>query len=426
MSLLIRAFREKVKKEKDTRMTLESRCGVGYPTGFHTMDFNNGMIIHVKNEEKGIDKKYFSVGIQDGTMTQVIGRSQSGKTTWCYTAAANIIRPFKTSSIFADNIERGMSWSRMELLTGFDEKEILDRIIARDKGITVENFYRRIKMIHDLKLENQDKFSYDTGLLDNFGEPIIMLEPTVYILDSIPLLMPEKYTGEEGGEEDQMSGQMSQTAGAKAITQMMRTIIPMLSAANIIVFVINHILPNVSADGRPKQSQLAFLDPGERLPKGESNVLLANAIIRFKDHTKLDSDKTYHVAGKLVDVFFEKSRSSMPHRKSTLLYTYDHGFDPLLSLFYFMKEDTNRIKGAGIGLYVDTLPDKKFSMGNFKDKFESDPELKAAFMTAAMQELVKIPTIPKEHEISRHQQAMNDLYSMCLQTEPTDENEVEM
>ena len=214
MSLLIRAFREKVKKEKDTRMTLESRCGVGYPTGFHTMDFNNGMIIHVKNKEKGIDKKYFSVGIQDGTMTQVIGRSQSGKTTWCYTAAANIIRPFKTSSIFADNIERGMSWSRMELLTGFDEKEILDRIIARDKGITVENFYRRIKMIHDLKLENQDKFSYDTGLLDNFGEPIIMLEPTVYILDSIPLLMPEKYTGEEGGEEDQMSGQMSQTAGA--------------------------------------------------------------------------------------------------------------------------------------------------------------------------------------------------------------------
>jgi hypothetical protein len=187
----------------------------------------------------------------------------------------------------------------------------------------------------------------------------------------------------------------------------------MLTSANIILFVINHILPNVSIDGRSKQSQLSWLAPDERLPKGETNVFLANCIIRFKDHQKLDENEKYKEAGKLVDVFFEKSRSSMPHCKATLVFTFDHGYDPLLSLFFFLKENTDRMNGAGVGLYLDDRSDMKFSMGTFKQKFENDEEFRNYFLKVSQEELVKIPKFTHE-TITKSSSAMNDLYNMCF------------
>ena len=55
MSLLVENFRKQIAKEKDLKMTTEAGCGVGYPTGFHTVDMNNGMWIHVHNPEKKLD-----------------------------------------------------------------------------------------------------------------------------------------------------------------------------------------------------------------------------------------------------------------------------------------------------------------------------------------------------------------------------------
>ncbi len=52
MSFLINAFREKVAKEKDKRLNQEAGSDVAYSTGFLALDFLNGTIVHVKNEEK--------------------------------------------------------------------------------------------------------------------------------------------------------------------------------------------------------------------------------------------------------------------------------------------------------------------------------------------------------------------------------------
>ena len=96
-------------------------------------------------------------------------------------------------------------------------------------------------MIHDLKvIEDREKFIYDTGLYSTSGEKIYKLEPTVYILDSLAMLMPEKYS-----DEEELSGQMSATAAAKANASVFRRIVPMLKAANIILFVVNHLTQKV-------------------------------------------------------------------------------------------------------------------------------------------------------------------------------------
>lgn len=234
MSILAEKFRESVSKLKDYRMKAESEFGVGYSTGFLNFDFRNGTVVHVKTEEKSFS--YYSIGITDGSMIMVIGRSGCGKTTWVLQAAANIIRPYETSCIFHDNIEGGISNNRVELLTKFYGADLKKRYLPRDTGITAENFYERIKMIYDIKADNRSSYEYDTGVYDTEGNRLYKLEPTVYILDSLAMLMPEKFAA-----EDELSGQMSATATAKANALVFKRIIPMLKTANIILFIINHI-----------------------------------------------------------------------------------------------------------------------------------------------------------------------------------------
>lgn len=385
MTLLSDMFREEVAKSKDMSMSVEATTDVGYPTGFANFDFMNGYIQTVNNEEKNIHDEYYSLGIANGSFVMVIGRSGCGKSTFCEQIAANIIRPFKTSCIFEDSTE-GLSatWQRREILTGYYGDELKRRYIIRDKGITAENFYERIKMIHDMKMANRDEFIYDTGKLDSFGNPIMMFEPTVYILDSVALLMPKNVL-----EQDELGGTMSTTAGAKVVTQVFRGIIQMLKAANIILIAVNHILDDVSITGRPKKPSLSCLKVGETLPKGKTIIYLANTIIRLDDVTKLKGDEKYKVWGSLVEATLVKSRSARSNQKTTLIFNHDTGFDPVLSSLLFMQS-TDRIHGAGIGLYLDDHKDMKFSMGIFKDKMQNE-DFFNTFTAAYIEELKKIP-----------------------------------
>ena len=414
MSLLAANFRQTVAKEKDIRMSNEARCDVGYPTGFLNVDFTNGQVIHVKSTEKSIDEYYYSVGITDGSMATFIGRAGCGKTTFIAQAAANIVRPFKTSCIFEDSIEGGLTWSRRESLSGFHEHELQNRYIVRNSGVTAENFYKRIKMIHDMKLAEPEKYMYDTGMLDNFGNPIQAFEPTIYILDSIAMIMPDKYT-----QEDELSGNMSSTSSARVIAQIMRTIVPMLKSANIMLFIVNHILEDVSINPmQHKKGQVAYLKQGERLPKGNTVIYLSNNIVRLDDSAKLKENEKYKIAGSLVDVTFVKSRSNRPNVLTTLVFDQDKGFDPLLSLYVFLQEK-GRINGSGVGMYIDDAKDYKFSMGNIKEKISSKPEFKKLFMGAAFEELCKLPKLPTT-ELEEQRETTDELYGMCMSFRPSE------
>ena len=115
MATLMSAFRAKVGKEKDPRMSQESVFDVGYATGFLGFDFLNGTVVHVKTQEKTF--KYNSIGIVDGSMTMVIGRSGCGKTTWIVQTAGNIMRRFDKACVWHDDIEGGIVEARRERLT---------------------------------------------------------------------------------------------------------------------------------------------------------------------------------------------------------------------------------------------------------------------------------------------------------------------
>lgn len=88
----------------------------------------------------------------------------------------------------------------------------------------------------------------------------------------------------------------------------------------------------------------------------------------------------------MVDLTLVKSRTNKAGQAATLVFNQESGFDPELSLFVLLK-DNGRIRGAGIGLYIDDRNDMKFSQKNFKEKMANNPELQEVFMKAVIEVL---------------------------------------
>ena len=389
MKLLTDLFREKVGSLKDSRMKNETEQDVAYPTGFLSFDFLNGTVIHVKSDE--MDFTYNSVGIIDGSMVTVIGRSGCGKTTFILQSAGDIIRPFENSCIYHDDNEGGIVQQRKELLTKLSGEEFEKRYIARNSGVTAENFFERLKILHDLKLENREDFEYDTGLYDSQGKRIYKLVPTVYILDSLAMLMPEKFT-----EEEELSGQMSTTAAAKTNAAVFRRIIPMLKAANIILFVVNHITEAISINPyERKKAQVSYLKPDESLGGGRVATYVTNLLVRLDDNTKLKETEGLGVRGSIVEVTLLKSRTSAAGRSINLVFDFANGFDKELSLLLMLKEQ-GLVVARGAYMRLVNNEDIKFTQKQFKEKLQTDAEFQRAIMEQVQIGLMNLITVPVE------------------------------
>lgn len=373
MTLLSAAFREQVKKTKDISMINEQQHSVAYSTGFLNIDFLNGTILNIN------DKKYFEVGIVDGSINAVIARSGAGKSTICTQWAANIIRPFKSSCVFMDNAESGFLLNRAMQLSGFSQEEFKKRFILRDAGINTESIYERIRLIHDIKVDHPEEYTYDTGIKDEYGKPIIKFEPTVYILDSLKAIMPKKLAEDEGSN---MNGAIT----AKTNSDVFLRLVPLCREANIIMLIINHITQNGIGSFMPVKADLAYLKQNESLPGGKTtSTYLQNNIFRLDEKTKLKESETFGIDGAIVNVDIVKSRTNKAGKSATLVFDQNNGYDPDLSLFMYLKENS-LLEGAGAYLRLPGS-DIKFSQKQFKQTLYSNPEFYNQFVTVCYQAL---------------------------------------
>ena len=399
MGLLADRFRDAMKKSKNPKME-EAGADVLYPTGFLPFDFLNGYKMHV-HKSNGDDYYYNCIGITDGSSNTIIGRSGAGKTTAVVQMAANIIRKFDSAVMFYDDIEGGSNSSRRQLLTKFGPEEIDRRVIYRNAAVSAENFYERIAAIYEEKLSHRDEYEYDTGLCDSLGRPIYKLIPTVYILDSLAMLAPDKLT-----EEEELSGQMSTTATAKTNTAVFKRIVPKLKAANIILFVVNHINDKIEINPfMHTKAQIGYLKQDETLPGGKAALYLANNMIRVDDGAKLKATEGLGVDGKIVDFALVKSRTNSAGRSVPMVFT-DHGFDDILSLFMFLKSTGGIITGATC--YLRGHEDIKFRQKDFKEKLLTDPEFVKAFNEVAREDLEKLLAQPLDMQQEQSYQNIID------------------
>lgn len=374
-TLLSAAFREQVKKTKDISMINEQQHSIAYSTGFLNIDFLNGTILNING------KKYFQVGIIDGSINAVIARSGAGKSTICTQWAANIIRPFPTACVYMDNAESGFLLSRAQQLSGFDQEEFRRRFILRDAGINTESIYSRVKLIHDIKVDHADEYLYDTGIVDEYGKPIMKFEPTVYIIDSLKAIMPKKLTEDEGSN---MNGAIT----AKTNSDVFLRLVPLCREANIIMLIINHITQKGIGSFMPVKSDLAYLKQDESLPGGKTtSTYLQNNIFRLDEKTKLKESDTFGIDGAIVNVDIVKSRTNKAGKSATLVFDQNNGYDPDLSLFMYLKEN-GLIEGAGAYLHLPNS-DIKFSQKQFKDVLYSNEDFYNIFVNTCFQSLTQ-------------------------------------
>lgn len=403
-SLLQDIFRAKVAK-LGLDMRDEAKPDILYPTGFLNFDYMNGYVAKERVSANADMSEFYNLGITDGSYVCLVANSGTGKSTFAEQIAANIVRRFPTSTIFVDMTETtGMTETRRLNLSKFTPEEYKVRYNIRNKGINAENIYKRIKMIHDVKVkERPNDFLYDTGRKDMYGEPILKFEPTVYIIDSIAALMPENMA-----EEEELAGKSYGAQSAAVIAQLFTAMLQPIKEANIIVIGINHFAQDINMSIFPKKPDVPWLKQGERIPKGKKVTLLANNIIRLDNVSKLKMDEGYKIEGSIVDVSLVKSRTSGNKRGTRLVYDFANGFDPWLSLLEFMKYNKH-IYGAGVSLSFDPDRNYKFSMGNFKQKINTDPEFRKAFLNFTIPYLKQIPIEVDESAENMHMEdILND------------------
>jgi RecA/RadA recombinase len=369
---LLQAFQDKLSKSKVSGVNKSAEFDVLYSSGFLAIDYLNGTTVHVDSKDRQF--KYNSVGIVDGSTNTVIGRSGSGKSTLLTQICGNIVRQFDDAKLFIDDIEGSLPIARKEFLLGLTPEELDKKVDMRNTGITTENVYKRIQTIHDLKIENKKDFQYDTGLYDTYGNRIYKLIPTIYMIDSLPMLLPENLA-----DDDELGGSMDASSVAKSNTMLLKKISQLCKEANIILFTVNHILDEIQMGFIPKAAQISGLKQGERLPGGKAAIYLANNMFRVDDSLTLKETEGFGINGSVVNITLIKSRTNATKRSVPLIFNKSEGrFDELLSLFQLLKQE-GRFKGAGAYLYLDGAPDIKFGQKNFKKIIESNEELQKAF-----------------------------------------------
>lgn len=372
MTLLSRAFREQVKQTKDISQKNEMTYSVSHPTGFLNLDFTNGYIQEVNGGLR------YELGLSDGSINMVISDSGVGKTTLCTQIAANIVKSFKSSVVFYEQAEVGTNIQRIKNISGIiSDEEFSKRFIIRDAGITIESIYERVKMVHDIKVNDQSSYLYDTGMIDMRGEPIFKFEPTIFIVDSVKMVLSKK-----NAEADE-SNNMSAAVNAKANSEYYTKMVPLCREANIIMLLINHITTDINTGFLPKKSELAYLKQGEHISGGKSLTYIQNNIFRLDIKSKLKAEEGFGITGSVVNVDIVKSRTNKSNRaRCFLVFDQEIGYDNNLSLLLLLKE--NKIL-EGSGAYLK-LPgyDKKFSLRQFKDLLYTDPEFYNAFVSTCI------------------------------------------
>lgn len=383
MSFFAQSFRAEMKKTKDPNMMAESVFPAGYPTTFLPFDYMNGM--RIKNKVIGSDTVYEheSIGLADGSINSLIGKAGSAKSSFAAAVMTGIVSMFPESVGIYDDLEGGMSLPRLSAISGMPMDVIASKIIHRNVGISGENFFERVRLHCKHKVEasvtNPEIVTYNTGYYDIYGEPVYKLIPTVYVLDSLALLVPQDLS-----DEEKVKGQMATTASAKLNAQIFRRLAPQLKAANVIMLIVNHINEAVNISFIPKAAQINYLAQDETVPGGFMSLYLSNNIIKFTASSKLKGEEGLGINGFISKLKLVKSRSSRAGREVELVFNQEKGFDRILSCFHLLKKE-KLIKGGGKSFYIEGMEDVKFSQKGFYKKFLEEPKLRVHMMNTVLE-----------------------------------------
>ena len=351
---------------------------ISYKTGFPTLDYYLGYKVTVYNDENEIVDTYPSIGIEDGCFVTLIGKPSTGKTTVAVQIAANIVRDFDNGSVIHFDLEQAQNYSRIITLTRVRMTDIKEgKYILKQNRQSIDEIKSAIVQIWKEKISHPDIYKYNSGKKNEFNEDIELYQPTVIIIDSIPMLtvrLNENDKKDMAKLED-LSSQTDQMRQAGEISRFYRDITSLCKEANIIIISINQIKdkPQVGIVHTP--SDIFYLGQNESLPGGRAPQFLANYLIKIvaigsEKYTKEDDGFDGYGSNFLII----KSRTNQAGQNVAMIYDKVKGFDSLRTSVQFAKEN-GLITGNKNGMYFAGDKENKWIPANIHDDYKDNKDL---------------------------------------------------
>ena len=258
-----------------------------YRTGVAPLDYYLGYRLNVYDENNTVIDSYPALGFNGGCYIMDIGKSSTAKTSIMLGVAANIVRPFKNGLIIHYDLEQAMNPTRAKIMTKFTIQDMKEKYILKQMNSTMEDIKSMIMNIYKEKTSNPKEYMYDAGKKDEFNNPIIMYEPTVVIIDSIPSLTVKlsETDKKDWAKLEEITSQTERMRLTGEIGRFYTDLLPYLRAANIIVISINHIRVNPQMGIVKSPSELLYLKQDEAFVHTEaihSNVYVKPSLIAGK------------------------------------------------------------------------------------------------------------------------------------------------
>lgn len=340
-------------KENDKKHLFQTNVTtVFHKTGFHLFDYYFGAVINIHDELGKLVGQEARVGQAAGTFNLLIGNSQSGKTTLAAQIAANIIRQYKYANAIHFDCENRFDVSRCETITqlpaSYFNKEYGERYMIRTGHCGLDVIQEMVVKTYVNKMKLKHELTVDTGFKDEFGNEVLVLEPTVIIIDSITTVLNETFNPESAKEASEAEKMRSNTEGArdaKTLKGFFKDVIPLCKEANIIIFGINHINQNMSMNAfLPVAKQQNYLKQDEIIPGGKTMIYYPFNIIKLTAKPSDDfTEEGDGFVGHMVMVEPIKSSSNQSGNNSKglsfeMVFTQKYGFDPLRTMIMYGRQ----------------------------------------------------------------------------------------
>lgn len=351
---------------------------ISYKTGNPILDYYLGYKVRVFDDDNNIVDEYPSIGITAGCFVTVIGKPSTAKTTMVEAIAANIVRPFENGSVIHFDLEQSANYSRIQAITKLRMKDMEDgKYILRQEMNTISDIKKTIIRLYREKTTNPDKYQYNTGKKDEFGNDIILYVPTVIIIDSIATLSTE--LNEDSKKDyvkiEEVSSQTDRMRLTGEISRFYTESLPYIRTANITVFAINQIKTNSSIGIIKSPAEILYLDQDETMPGGKAPQFYAHILWKNK---AIGSEKytleEHGFDGFGIEVKIIKSRVSQAGQNIFVIYDKVRGIDSLRTSLAYAK-DVGLLAGNKNKMYFIDDKDMSFSMVHCHDDFKARPEL---------------------------------------------------
>lgn len=265
-NLLIEELRSEEDKKEDL-FSINAETDT-YKTGIAPLDYALGYIVRVYNEDNSVADEYKALGISGGCNVMTIGKSSTAKTSTMLAIAANIVRKFDNGSIIHFDLEQAMNLSRARTMTKFTVDEIKGgKYILRQSDTSVEKIKRTIIKLYKKKKDNPETYKYKSGKKNELGEEIIVYEPTVVLIDSIPSMTVEMNENDKKDLKkiEEITSQTDRMRLTGEIGRFYTDLLQYIKSVNIITMSINHIKVNPNMGIVKSPAELLYLKQDEAL-----------------------------------------------------------------------------------------------------------------------------------------------------------------